>query len=68
MYESGRDVMAYTCDEIERIIFGKPFYIENNAFVTTHQLANVYTEGAKKYEVRIDATSVDVQISEDPLS
>lgn len=68
MYESGRDVMAYTCDEIERIIFGKPFYIENNAFVTTHQLANVYTEGAKKYEVRIDVTSVDVQISEDPLS
>lgn len=65
MNEHSTEVQQYTCDEIERIIFNKPFYIENNAFVTTHQLANVYTEGAKKYEVRIDSASVDIQISED---
>ena len=65
MNETGKDVLEYTCDDIERIIFGKPFYIEHNSFVTTHQLANVYTEGAKKYEVRIDTASVDIQISKE---
>ena len=65
MNEKTDEVKQYTSDEIERIIFGKPFYIESNAFVTTHQLANVYTTGAKKYEVRIDSSSVDIQISDD---
>ena len=30
------------------------FFIENNAFVTSHQLTNVYTKAVKRYEVRID--------------
>ena len=54
-----------TCDSIEEIIFGQSYHIENNVFVTAHQLANVYTEAAKKYEIRIDESSVDVQIAKD---
>ena len=56
------NVAAYTCDQIEEIIFGKKFYIENNTFVTSHQLTNVYTKASKIYEVRIDEKSIDIQL------
>ena len=55
--------LKYTSDALEDILFGKKFYIENNTFVTTHQMTNVYTEPEKLYEVRIDEQSVDVQIN-----
>jgi len=51
-----------TADKIEQIIFGEKGYIEKNTFVTTHQLANVYSKPASLYEVRIDDNSVDIQI------
>lgn len=56
------NVAQYTCDQIEKIIFGRKFFIENNTFVTSHQLTNVYTKAAKRYEVRIDENSVDIQL------
>ena len=40
------------------------FFIENNAFVTSHQLTNVYTKAVKRYEVRIDENSVDIQLGD----
>lgn len=58
-------ILSYTCDEIEKIIFGNQFYIESNTFVTSHQLTNVYSKATKKYEVRIDDQSIDIQIGED---
>ncbi|MGI6223273.1 MAG: sacsin N-terminal ATP-binding-like domain-containing protein [Prevotella sp.] len=57
-----KDVSFYTCDQIENIIFGRKFFIESNTFVTSHQLTNVYTRTSKRYEVRIDEKSVDVQL------
>ena len=57
------NVTQYTCDQIEEIIFGGKFFIENNTFVTSHQLTNVYTKAVKRYEVRIDENSVDIQLS-----
>ena len=56
-------ILYYSSDDIEQLIFGKKFFLENNTFVTSHQMANVYTEPGMKYEVRIDESSVDVQIS-----
>lgn len=56
------NVAHYTCDQIEEIIFGCKFFIENNTFVTSHQLTNVYTKAVKRYEVRIDENSVDIQL------
>ena len=53
-----------TADSIEKILFGSIGFIEKNTFVTTHQLANVYSRPASLYEVRIDDNSVDVQISD----
>lgn len=60
--QDSSNVNVYTCDELEEYIFGKKFYIENNTFVTSHQLANVYTKPVKKYEIRIDENSVDIQL------
>lgn len=54
----------FTSDEMEKILFGRTNYLEENTFVTSHQMANVYTETGVKYEVRIDENSVDVQISD----
>lgn len=59
------NVAVYTCDKIEEIIFGKKFFIENNTFVTSHQLTNVYTKASKRYEVRIDEKSIDIQLGYD---
>lgn len=56
------NVAHFTCDQIEEVIFGRKFFIENNTFVTSHQLANVYTKAVKRYEVRIDEKSVDIQL------
>ena len=63
--DTGKDnILYYTSDDIEQILFGKQFFLENNTFVTSHQMANVYTEPGMKYEVRIDDNSVDVQIAD----
>jgi hypothetical protein len=53
---------VYTSDYIEKVVFEQPGFIEENAFVTTHQLTNVYTEPSTRYEVRIDENSVDIQL------
>ena len=58
------NIQYYTSDDIEQILFGKKFFLENNTFVTSHQMANVYSEPGMKYEVRIDESSVDVQIAD----
>ena len=49
---------------IERIIFGQTHFLEENTFVTSHQLANVYTTATSLYEVRVDENSVDIQIGD----
>lgn len=49
-------------DRMEEIIFKEKGFIEKNTFVTTHQMANVYSKPASRYEVRIDDSSVDIQI------
>lgn len=52
-------------EKLEGVLFGNSNFIEDNTFVTSHQLTNVYTEPSTKYEIRIDDNSVDVQIMPD---
>lgn len=58
------ETSLFSANQIERVVFGKQHYLENNTFVTSHQLANVYTKATCLYEVRIDENSVDIQIGE----
>lgn len=57
------DVAIFTSNEIENVIFKDKFHIQNSTFVTSHQLANVYTQPTQKYEVRIDENAVDIQMN-----
>lgn len=54
--------------EIEKLIFGSSTFIEDNAFSTSHQLVNVYSEPERRYEVRTEENAVDVQIHETVIS
>ncbi len=49
---------------LEKVIFGKANYLEDNSFSTSHQLVNVYRKPEKYYEVRSEDNAVDVQIHE----
>lgn len=56
-------VTTMSSNEIENVMFDNPNYIEDNTFVTMHQMTNVYDKSGYKYEIRIDENSVDVQIN-----
>lgn len=60
-----KSVTVLNSDQIEKYMFNNSHYVEDNTFVTTHQLANVYTSAASLYEVRIDDNAVDIQVSSD---
>lgn len=57
----------YTSDEIEKIMFGKIHYIEDNTYVTTHQITNIYSDPLAKYEVRVGEQALDIQINDNSL-
>jgi len=48
--------------EIEKLIFGSPTYLEDNSFSTGHQSVNVYGLPEKCYEIRSEDNAVDVQV------
>jgi hypothetical protein len=48
--------------DLEELMFGDSYYLENNAFSTSHQSVNVYGLPEKTYEVRTEDSAVDVQI------
>lgn len=60
--KDAKEMTTITSQKLEKVIFNDSHFIEKNTFVTTHQLANVYTAPASLYEVRFDDKSVDIQI------
>ena len=50
---------------LEKKIFGKKDYIENNAFSTSHQSVNVYCKPEMKYEIRSEENAIDIQIHDE---
>lgn len=48
--------------DLEKLIFGRARYLEDNSFSTSHQLVNVYGKPERRYEIRSEDTAVDVQI------
>lgn len=49
--------------ELEKLMFDKENYIEENAFSTSHQSVNVYGLPEKRYEIRSDdCTAIDIQV------
>ena len=44
------------------MLFGETGYIERNTFVTGHQSVNVYEQPEYRYEVRSEASAIDIQV------
>ena len=67
-YISNKDLKEYTGiiqqQDLEKLLFGSAHYLDMNVFVTSHQIANVYTRPAAHYEVRCDEKSIDIQVDD----
>ncbi len=57
------ETALFPASKIEQIIFGQKHFLEHNTFVTSHQLANVYTTATQLYEIHVDENSIDIQIN-----
>lgn len=64
LVKSSNAFSEYSSRNIEQMIFGKESYLEDNTFSTGHQMVNVYRIPERYYEVRSDASAIDVQIHE----
>ena len=51
-----------SAEDIEKMIFKRNGYLEDNVFSTGHQDVNVYDRPEKMYEVRTEEDAVDIQI------
>ena len=49
-------------DYIEKLMFGKFDYLEENTFTTSHQSVNVYELPEQIYEIRSEDNAIDIQI------
>lgn len=54
----------YNSHDIEEVILGGKYILENISFPTAHQSINVYTEPENiKYEIRFDENAIDIQVN-----
>lgn len=60
-----KDKSIQYCPNIEKAIFGNSQYIYDNTNVTPHLPVNVYYDTQSLYEVRIDETTLDIQINDE---
>lgn len=60
--ESDKTIMY--CRQLEKVIFGKENYIEENTEVSCHMPVNVYYNSQKEYDVRWDDNAIDIQIND----
>ncbi|MDO9142433.1 MAG: ATP-binding protein, partial [Methylobacter sp.] len=62
LVKSGGAFSEYVSHAIEKVIWDKENYLEENTFSTGHQMVNVYRKPERYYEVRSDDSAIDVQI------
>ena len=51
--------------DLEQIMFGNPNFLEDNSFSTGHQSVNVYGKPEKRYEIRSQGSTLDIQLHVD---
>jgi hypothetical protein len=56
---------VYTASSWEKAILGDASFIKNNAFVTTHQVVNIYDRSSMpyRYEIRCEEDTIDVLLN-----
>lgn len=56
---------VFGAEQLEQIVFGKgQKYLDAHTFVTSHQLANVFSPTKYRYEIRIDDNAIDIQVGD----
>lgn len=64
LIECKGQVQGFLAKDIERVFWGSDSFIDDNAFSTTHQNVNIYTNAARNYEIRYDENAIDVQVKQ----
>lgn len=64
-YNYKNEVTQIDCSEIEQLLFGKKGYLKSKSYITSHQMANVYTPTGYTYDIRVDENAIDIQIGAD---
>ncbi len=59
-----KDKTTQNCSKLEEIIFGSSNFIYDNTNVTPHLPVNVYYDTHALYEVRVDESTLDIQIND----
>lgn len=62
-YSRKQDVGQIDCEQIERLLFGQKGYLKKKSYITSHQMANVYTPTGYRYDIRVDDSVIDIQIT-----
>ncbi len=62
LVKAGGAFAEYASHAIEKVIWDKEHYLEENTFSTGHQMVNVYRKPERYYEIRSDESAIDVQI------
>ncbi len=54
--------VQWRSQDVEERLLGRPDFLEENTFATSHQIVNVYGKPETRYEIRCEETAVDVQL------
>jgi hypothetical protein len=56
------DCVQYHSSDLENLMFDSPTYIEDNTSYTDRQLINVYSSPGKKFDIRSDDNTIDIEV------
>lgn len=57
-----KDTGQIDCEQMERLLFGRKGYLKSKSYITSHQMANVYTPTGYVYDIRVDESAIDIQV------
>lgn len=63
-YPYSNEVCQIDCSKLERLLFGEAGYLKKKSYITSHQMANVYTPTGYTYDIRVDESAIDIQIGD----
>lgn len=61
-YPYSDEVGQIDCSKLEKLLFGENGYLKKKSYITSHQMANVYTPTGYTYDIRVDESAIDIQI------
>ena len=60
-YQYKDEIAEIDCSDLEKLLFGESDYLKKHSFITSHQVANVYSSSDYAYDIRMDKSAIDIQ-------